>query len=141
MILRWAGLAILYLHLTNCAGAVVDLPPPSGTPPDVNQIVSRWLSFDSGAKSPAGTAAPMVAKPGDWQRLDRVEISPATEVLHTTGWAWRVCLRVSVRNRTNAYAIFVDQTRVMDLRGKVTSDGCDKEQYTDLPVRRARAGI
>lgn len=123
------------LLLPSCAAIVADVASSPGNPPDVRQVVTRWLSFDDRAKVP--TAQDLIARPSTWQRAERFELSSATETLHTTGWAWRTCLRVATRDQVTSYAVFVEQNRVVDLRGKVTSDNCEKEQYTELAVRRA----
>lgn len=75
---------------------------------------------------------------GNPRQLGAVEISGARRVLHLTGWAWLVCVKVDAGGRPLTYGVFVRNGAIVDTRSNVSIDRCAEQAYQPLDVAYGR---
>jgi hypothetical protein len=62
------------------------------------------------------------------------EISNAQQVHSLQGWAWLVCLKGNSGGHPIYFAIFIQNERIVNIRGSVSVDDCPKQLYEPLPL-------
>ncbi len=135
--------ALLVLAISAIHATAQTIAPPPELAPDYRAIVKRSLQQKKG-RSEQPSAAPdlqsrqdrMVPGAGgafaNPSAFRKVEISGVRRVLHVTGWAWLTCIRVHPQSGERTYAIFIADGQVVDARGGVVSDQCDRQTYQPL---------
>jgi hypothetical protein len=65
------------------------------------------------------------------RRVTSVEVSDMPQLTQTNfyGWAWRTCIRATVDDERDTFAIFILENRVIDARTAVIIDQCDKGNF------------
>jgi hypothetical protein len=135
-----AAAALLALALPAAAQT---LAPPSEPAPDYRAIVKRSLQQKkgrseqlSGAPDASSRQDRMIPGTGgafaNASSFRKVEISGLRHVLHDTGWAWLTCIRVHPQSGDRTYAIFIAGGQIVDARGGVISDQCERQTYQPL---------
>jgi hypothetical protein len=115
------------LAVGGCSGSeiVQSWAPPASAPelaqPNYRRIVAENLKV----------IFPTETSLGD------VEISGVRPVDHLKGAAWLTCLKVVVRDTPQHYAVFIQDDKVIDWRGGIVMDQCQKETYTPLQTATA----
>src|SRR5689334_14532474 len=114
--------SVMALVLAGCSMPLGEAPPEQPvepTPPYrkiiLDQIRSGLLTANKHTdteKSPDKASQTGPFK--DPSRLGVIEISGPRQVLHLTGWVWRVCLRVDAQRNPVTYAIFIRNSDVVD---------------------------
>lgn len=143
-------LLALAIETSGCGGVAAQRSGGPQTAPDYRNIILRDLRAGLGqtvsrSKPNDDGAAPAEQSRSVFlnaRRLGRVEISEVSQTLHNTlGVVWFACIRsFPAAGRSTDYAVFLDDTRIVDARTSVVTDNCSKQPYfplIDIPPPRS----
>lgn len=145
--MRAAVVLTVVAGLPGCtAGSAVLDNATSDPPPDFRALITRNLESTEQAIEPSRGAA---GGPAEQQmfpasiRVDAVTVADVTRRVHTNihGWAWQTCTRVNINGVRRTFAVFAENERVIDARGAVAIDQCEKGNYSPLKVDRPASDL
>jgi hypothetical protein len=93
-------------------------PPPTGVDPGYIKLVATYMKNTFKQLSPT----------------DVTEISTPRWVESEKGWTWLSCVHFIDHGRKRTYALFFNQTAVVDARYAVLIDGCSKQTYSPVDM-------
>ena len=93
-------------------------PPPAGVDPAYTSLVTTYMK----------------AHFKDLLPYDPAEVSTPRWVESEKGWTWFTCVHFMDHGHRRTYALFFNQTAVVDARYAVLTDGCGKQTYSPLDM-------
>lgn len=115
---------VMALALTGCALETV-LPPGADD-------LTREPSYRAVVANNIETIV------GDPRKIGGTEISGVRRTDFVKGPAWLVCMRSNLYQRSQYYAAFIQNEKLVDSRLAVTVDQCEAQAYTPFDEWRSR---
>jgi hypothetical protein len=121
---RLAAPLLALLLLAGCTSLAMeqqefqDTAPASGVDPAYDKFVATQLKQTF----------------KDLSSFDSFEISQARWLQSSKGWAWLACVRFNDRGHQRSYAVYFKDSKLVDSRFAVQSDGCSGLSYAPLDL-------
>jgi hypothetical protein len=71
---------------------------------------------------------------------DAMEISPPRWVQSNKGWSWLACVHFQDRGHRRTYAVFFNESEVVDGRYAIGTDDCDRQSYSPFDLDTGAMG-